>query len=82
MTPDNKLDIHSVKVIYRDAIQAVIGAGLAAGDAVVTSELTEPIQGMPLRVETRVPVPPQEDVSEQESANTGGEQPQASAPRS
>lgn len=49
---EHKLEVRSVKVVYRDATRAVITAGLQAGEAVITSELTAPIPGMPLRVDT------------------------------
>ena len=51
MSDDGRLDIRSVDILYRDANQTVISAGLEPGDAVITSELTAPIQGMPIRVE-------------------------------
>ncbi|MES1929872.1 putative H+-transporting two-sector ATPase subunit beta (ArcA-family protein) [Salinisphaera dokdonensis CL-ES53] len=52
MTADNQLDIRSVDILYRDATQTVIAGGLEPGDAVITSELTAPIQGLPIRVES------------------------------
>ncbi|MES1927055.1 efflux RND transporter periplasmic adaptor subunit [Salinisphaera sp. T31B1] len=52
MSDTGTLDIRSVNIAYRDANQAVIAAGLAPGEEVITSELTAPIQGMPIRVET------------------------------
>ena len=52
MNNDNRLDIRSVDILYRDATQAVIASGLKPGDAVVTSELTAPIQDLPIRVES------------------------------
>ncbi|MBO9468876.1 efflux RND transporter periplasmic adaptor subunit [Endozoicomonas sp. G2_2] len=52
MTDENRLDIRSVDILYRDANQTVIASGLAPGDAVITSELTAPIQGLPIRVES------------------------------
>jgi hypothetical protein len=52
MTDDDRLDIRSVDILYRDATQTVISAGLEPGDAVITSELTAPIQGMPIRVDS------------------------------
>lgn len=51
LSDQHTLDIHSVKVAYRDNSRAVIAAGLAAGDEVITSDLNAPIQGMPLRVD-------------------------------
>lgn len=51
VSDQHTLDIHSVKVAYRDDTRAVISAGLAPGDQVITSALKAPIQGMPVRVE-------------------------------
>ncbi len=52
MSTSNTLDIRSVNIAYRDATQAVIAAGLAPGERVITSELTAPIQGMRIRLDT------------------------------
>ncbi|MES1950145.1 putative H+-transporting two-sector ATPase subunit beta (ArcA-family protein) [Salinisphaera sp. S4-8] len=52
MDENDHLDIRSVNIIYRDANQTVVSAGLAPGEAVISSELTAPIQGMPVRVES------------------------------
>lgn len=51
LTDQDTLDIHSVQVVYQDDARAVISAGLAPGDEVITSNLKAPIQDMPLRVE-------------------------------
>lgn len=51
MTDDGQLDIRKVHVAYRDNTRAVIDHGLAAGDEVVSSDLSAPIQGMPIRVD-------------------------------
>ena len=55
MTADAELDIRTVDVVYRDAIEAIVASGLDPGDAVVTSDLTAPIQGMPVRVQDDAP---------------------------
>lgn len=65
---DHKLDVRSVKVVYRDDTQAVITAGLQAGEAVITSELTAPIPGMPLRVEQQKPAAPPATVKPEKPA--------------
>jgi len=61
MTDDDRLDIRSVDILYRDATQTVISAGLEPGDAVITSELTAPIQGMPIRVDSSTAEPATDD---------------------
>ena len=43
---DDKLDVREVKVLWRDANQVLIRDGLAEGEALITSDLTAPLQGM------------------------------------
>lgn len=50
MSDQDTLDIRKVKIAYRDSTRAVISAGLQPGDEVVTSDLSAPIQDMPIRV--------------------------------
>jgi len=59
MGANHTLDIRSVQVAYRDNTRAVIDQGLTPGDEVITSDLSAPIQGMPIRVaaNTRTPDP-------------------------
>ena len=52
MSDNDTLDIRSVNIAYRDATQAVIASGLQPGERVITSELTAPIQGMTIRLDT------------------------------
>lgn len=77
MTPDGTLDIRTVNVVYRDSAEAVIASGLAPGDALVTSELTAPIQGMPLRVAGDADHDPTEHT--QSDARADAARPQAAA---
>ncbi len=51
---DNKeiLDIRKVEVLWKDTDSVLVGKGLEAGEAVITSPLGAPINGMPVR--TRV----------------------------
>lgn len=63
MTADATLDIRTVDVVYRDAAEAIVASGLAPGDAVVTSDLTAPIQGMPVRVQEDAPHDPSENAA-------------------
>ena len=57
MSDDNTLEIRRVNVVYRDDNQAVVTGDLAPGETLVTSDLSAPIQGMPLRVEQAEPTP-------------------------
>jgi len=61
MDADDRLEIRPVTVAFRGRDEVLITAGLAAGDRVVTSDLTTPVAGMPLRVaperEGRAPAP-------------------------
>lgn len=52
MSETDTLDIRSVNIAYRDATQAVVASGLQPGERVITSELTAPIQGMTIRLDT------------------------------
>lgn len=51
MDGEGKLEIRPVQVAYRGRDKALISAGLAAGDRVVTTDLSAPVAGMPLRLE-------------------------------
>ena len=77
MTADAELDIRTVDVVYRDAIEAIVASGLDPGDAVVTSDLTAPIQGMPVRVQDDAPHDPTENpaaaVREDEDETAAGD---------
>ncbi len=44
------LDIREVEVLWKDTKVALIGKGLEAGNAIISSPLGAPIQGMPLRL--------------------------------
>ncbi|WP_348760557.1 efflux RND transporter periplasmic adaptor subunit [uncultured Salinisphaera sp.] len=71
MSDDETLDIRQVNVVYRDDNQAVISGDLAPGTLLVTSDLSAPIQGMPLRVEDSTARPAEPDsqtASDQASA--------------
>ena len=52
MSDDNTLEIRQVNVVYRDDNQAVVTGNLAPGEMLVSSDLSAPIQDMPLRVES------------------------------
>jgi RND family efflux transporter MFP subunit len=55
---DGKLDIRPVEVLWRDADLVMVRDGIAAGEKLITSDLTAPIQGM--------------DVATGEKKNPGG----------
>lgn len=49
---DNRLTIHKVRPIWRDADQILLDDGLKTGDRLITSSLPAPVSGMELRLET------------------------------
>lgn len=46
VTPDNKLDIRNVEVLWRDAKQVIIRDGLSNGEQLITSDINIPMMGM------------------------------------
>jgi len=50
-TSENMLEIRDVDVIWRNATEVFISAGLADGDRLILTPLSTPIQGMRLRVD-------------------------------
>ena len=51
MGGDNALQIRKVDVIYRGRTEILISSGIEPGEKVVATELTIPVEGMPLRTE-------------------------------
>lgn len=51
MDADDRLVMREVAVAYRDAQRALVTSGIEAGDRIVTTQITTPAEGMPLRVE-------------------------------
>lgn len=49
MDQEGTLEFRPVEVLYRDEQAVVVGAGLNPGEALVTSRLSTPAEGMPLR---------------------------------
>jgi len=47
---DNRLEIRPVTVAYRGRERVFVSVGLAAGDRIVTTDLSAPVPGMPLRI--------------------------------
>ncbi len=50
MDDDGFLDIRDIRVLFRNREQVIISNGLADGDRLVTTSLSSPIQGTPLRL--------------------------------
>ena len=50
MTPEGRLEVRSVTVAWRGAEQILIGAGLLAGDRVITTPLAIVAPGMEVRL--------------------------------
>lgn len=51
LAADGTLDIRSVKVALRGRDEILVSSGLDVGDRIVTTDLSTPVQGMPLRTE-------------------------------
>ncbi|MFW6161310.1 MAG: efflux RND transporter periplasmic adaptor subunit [Planctomycetota bacterium] len=49
MTQDNTLDIRPVDIAFRSRERLLVTGGLEPGERLVTTELTAPVDGMPLR---------------------------------
>jgi len=52
---DNTLDIRKVSLAWKDSDHVYIDSGLTPGEAVITSGLAVPVQGMPLRTQGEGP---------------------------
>lgn len=50
MAADGSLEIRHVGILFRGPSRVVAADGIAAGDAIVTTDLASPVAGMPLRV--------------------------------
>lgn len=50
-TPDGTLEIREVEVAWRDATDVIVSGGLKNGERLVLTNLSTPINGMPLRIE-------------------------------
>ncbi len=51
MGDDNLLQIRKVRILYRGRNEILIASGIEPGDKVIVTELTIPVEGMPLRTE-------------------------------
>ncbi len=50
MSADGKLSIRPINIAFRERDVVYADEGLAAGERVVTSDLSTPVPGMPLRL--------------------------------
>jgi RND family efflux transporter MFP subunit len=48
-TPDDRLEIRSVTVLWREPDTVLVGDGLAAGERVIVTDIANPIPGLPLK---------------------------------
>jgi len=59
-TPEDTLDIRPVDVVWRDAHMVYLGGGIAAGEKIILSDISTPIQGMEVRIADKKNHPDQE----------------------
>ena len=50
---DGHLDIRTIDIIWQDADHVFVTKGVAAGDAVIRSDISSPVEGMALRVHSK-----------------------------
>lgn len=67
---DGTLRIRSVDPLWRDADSVLLAEGLAPGERLITSNLTAPVDGMPVRLNTDLQPPTPS--SERAAASAGG----------
>ena len=60
MTPEAKLEIRPVEILYRGRERVLVNKGIQLGEKLIVTDLTAPVPGMPLRTQTRDPSSPQE----------------------
>lgn len=53
---DSRLAFREVQIVWRDGERVYVGGGLGAGERLVLSDLTMPIPGMPLRLDSSAEV--------------------------
>ena len=53
----DKLKIAKATIVWRDEDEVLIRGGVAAGDAIVTSKISTPVDGMKLRTESTTSEP-------------------------
>ncbi len=74
MNNQNQLEIRDVEVLYRTSDSVFVSKGVREGEQVVTTNLSMPVEGMPLRTESRL--------SEQDAPTDDGIASQATTDRS
>jgi membrane fusion protein, multidrug efflux system len=55
MNEDQKMEIIPVEVAFRDKQFVYLSNGIKVGDKIVTTDISTPVAGMPLRVNDNVP---------------------------
>ena len=63
MSPEGRLEVRQVEVVYRGRDEILVGGGLAAGERIVTSNLSVAVDGMAVRTSEgtgRTEAPPQQ----------------------
>jgi len=71
MTPDGELEIRPVDILFRGPDTVLIRSGLQAGDRIITTSLSTPIEGLALRVRDDRPVAAGEGRKGRRSPDTG-----------
>lgn len=71
---DRKLQIRQVKVLRTDEHNVYVSSGISQGELVTISAVSNPYNGMPVRLPTDLPAP--EDAKEDSTtiASSGGDQ--------
>ena len=54
---DNRMELRSVEIAWRLDDSVLVSSGLEAGAAIITSRVSAPVEGMPLRLSTGVVTP-------------------------
>lgn len=47
------MDIRTIDILWQDADHVFVTKGVAAGDAVIRSDISSPVEGMALRVHSK-----------------------------
>lgn len=66
LAPEGKLEIREVEIVWRDEDEVLVKRGVAPGERIITSRLSAPVAGMPLKV-----VAPKEQVGSDPAGPTG-----------
>ncbi|MCG8510858.1 MAG: hypothetical protein MI741_16665, partial [Rhodospirillales bacterium] len=52
MTPDDRLEIRTVEILYRGRENVLVAGGIESGERIVTSLIPAPVEGMGLRLQS------------------------------